>query len=313
MRKVKTLRTIKPAVSGNYAGTSLVAHTYDFYEPAVLSPLPSPAPLLVYVHGGAWRFGDKSCFRSADNGLHRVRERFAAAGFATASINYRLSHEALFPAQINDLKAAIRFFKSHADDFGIDPDRIALAGGSAGGHLVQLAAATGHLNDPYLEGVSAAALTARSVAGEPSASVRCAVSVYGVSDLRTIFDDRVAWGFAYGHPEDDGAEWRLLGSTYPAPAGSTAEINWARAHPIDYARLASSSGERAHAPVYYLHGSGDTCVPPNQSIEAHRALSAAGVATELTLIGGAEHADAAIYASDSIWAHVLEWVRAQIA
>lgn len=296
-------------ITGNYAGTTHPSQTYDFYPPQAPN---QPAPLLIYVHGGAWRFGDKSSFLLADNGLHRVRERFAHAGYATASINYRLSHEALFPAQINDLKTAIRYFKTRAEDFGIDPNRIVLAGGSAGGHLVQLAAATGHLNEPYLEGLSASALAARTITGEPDSSVRCAVSIYGVSDLRTIFDDRVAWGFPYDHPEDDGAEWRLLGSTYPAPAGTPAEINWTKAHPIDYAQEAQRTGERTHAPVYYIHGTADTCVPPNQSVEAHRALSAAGIATELTLIGGAEHSDPAIYASESTWEHIIRWVGLQL-
>lgn len=294
--------------SGNYAGTSDPAQTYDFYPPATTGAAAEPAPLLIYVHGGAWRFGDKSSFAQADNGLHTVRQRLAKAGFATASINYRLSHQALFPAQINDLKTAIRYFKQHATEFSIDPDRIALAGGSAGGHLVQLAAATGHLAEPYLEGIPATTLAAAQAQGQPDSTVRCALSIYGVSDLRSIFDDRVAWGFDRDHPEDDGAEWRLLGSTYPAPAGSQAAINWAKAHPIDYARAASQSGPRTHAPVYYLHGTSDTCVPPNQSMSAHRALAAAGIPTELTLVGGAEHSDPAIYASASLWAHIIDWL-----
>lgn len=303
-------------ITGNYAGGNNPSQTFDFYpapEGKQLKEAGQPSPLLIYVHGGAWRFGDKSSFAQADNGLHRVRELFAQAGYATASINYRLSHEALFPAQINDLKRAIRFFKSRAEDFGIDPERIALAGGSAGGHLVQLAAASGQLAEPYLEGLSAQALASRQQAGLADSSVRCAVSIYGVSDLRTIFDDRVAWGFAYDHPEDDGAEWRLLGSTYPAPDGSLAQINWAKAHPIDYARAAQRQGKRTHAPVYYLHGSADTCVPPNQSIRAHQALSAAKIPTELTLMGGAEHSDPAIYADQSLWAHIIHWVGQQLS
>ncbi|MDY6051747.1 MAG: alpha/beta hydrolase [Rothia sp. (in: high G+C Gram-positive bacteria)] len=299
-------------LTGNYAGSSHPSHTFDFYPPNAPTGENHPAPLLIYVHGGAWRYGDKSSFLLANNGLHRVRERFSRAGFATASINYRLSHEALFPAQINDLKTAIRYFKTKAQEFGIDPQRIVLAGGSAGGHLVQLAAATGHLNEPYLEGLTATTLATRAMAGQADSSVCCAVSIYGVSDLRTIFEDRLTWGFPYDHPEDDGAEWRLLGSTYPPEAGTPAEINWAKAHPVDYARAAQRTGERTHAPVYYLHGTGDTCVPPSQSIEVHRRLSAAGVATELALIGGAEHSDPAIYASESTWEHIIRWVGLQL-
>lgn len=298
---------VAPFISGNYAASGNPSHTYDFYPGATPS-----APLLIYVHGGAWRFGDKSSFHLSENQVHKVREYFQAAGFATATINYRLSHEALFPAQINDLKTAIRFFRAQADTLGFDPRKIALAGGSAGGHLVQLAAATGFLQDPYYDGTPTPGTPAPGAPGNPSSAITCAVSIYGVSDLRTIFDDRLACGFTREHPEDDGAEWRLLGSTYPAPAGSDAEINWAKAHPIDLAQIAKTSGERTHAPVFYLHGTGDTCVPPNQSQKAHRALKARGVATELVLVEGAEHADPAVYADVPTWQGIVGWVLEQL-
>ncbi|SLE47806.1 esterase/lipase [Mycobacteroides abscessus subsp. bolletii] len=289
-------------ISGNYGEEGNPSQTYDYY------PGTTPtSPLLIYVHGGAWRFGDKSSFHRSDNDVHKIREYFQAAGFATATINYRLSHEALFPAQIHDVKAAIRYLKQHAKILGFDPAKIALAGGSAGGHLVQLAAASTALKDPYFEGLPAADIPAHA-----SSSVSCAVSIYGVSDLRTIFDDRVACGFDRNHPEDDGAEWRLLGSPYPAPVGSTAETNWSKAHPIDLAQQAERTGNRRHASVFYVHGTGDTCVPPNQSEKAHRALGCRGVPTELLLVPGAEHADPAIYADRKAWERIIGWVQAQL-
>lgn len=289
-------------ISGNYGGEGNPSQTYDYYPGSTPT-----SPLLIYVHGGAWRFGDKSSFHRSDNDVHKVREYFQAAGFATASINYRLSHEALFPAQIHDVKAAIRYLKQHAQVLGFDPAKIALAGGSAGGHLVQLAAASAALKDPYYEGLPAADIPAH-----PSSSVSCAVSIYGVSDLRSIFDDRVACGFNRNHPEDDGAEWRLLGSPYPAPVGGAAETNWSKAHPIDLAQQAEKTGKRGHAPVFYVHGTGDTCVPSNQSEKAHRALAERGVATELLLVPGAEHADPAIYANREAWERIVDWVQAQL-
>lgn len=289
-------------ISGNYGEEGNPSQTYDYY------PGTNPtSPLLIYVHGGAWRFGDKSSFHRSDNDVHKIREYFQAAGFATATINYRLSYETLFPAQIHDVKAAIRYLKQHAKILGFDPAKIALAGGSAGGHLVQLAAASTALKDPYFEGLPAADIPAHA-----SSSVSCAVSIYGVSDLRTIFDDRVACGFDRNHPEDDGAEWRLLGSPYPAPVGSAAETNWSKAHPIDLVQQAERSGNRRHAPVFYVHGTGDTCVPPNQSEKAHRALGGRGVATELLLVPGAEHADPAIYADRKVWERIIGWVQAQL-
>lgn len=289
-------------ISGNYGEEGNPSQTYDYY------PGTTPtSPLLIYVHGGAWRFGDKSSFHRSDNDVHKIREYFQAAGFATATINYRLSHEALFPAQIHDVKTAIRYLKQHAKILRFDPAKVALAGGSAGGHLVQLAAASTALKDPYFEGLPAADIPAHA-----SSSVSCAVSIYGVSDLRTIFDDRVACGFDRNHPEDDGAEWRLLGSPYPAPVGSAAETNWSKAHPIDLVQQAERSGNRRHAPVFYVHGTGDTCVPPNQSEKAHRALGGRGVATELLLVPGAEHADPAIYADRKAWERIIGWVQAQL-
>lgn len=320
------------------------AFAYDFFPAATeTSPVetsaieaPSPAPLLVWVHGGAWRFGTNQALRDTilrtpdgeqPNTQALMRAAFQQAGWAVASINYRYSHQALFPGALHDVKEAVRFFRANAQEFGIDPQRVAVAGGSAGGHLSMMVAHTGdsasapeHVE--YFEGRAASAFPSHS------SQVAAAASFYGVSDLRTIFTDRPLAGYALDHPEDDGAEWRLLGSTYPVPADAStldaskgervvpgvclerAQKNWERAHPIDAARpqkrvnkieSASAQGASANAtPLMLVHGISDSCVPYQQSVRVYQALRTRQVPTDLVLVPDAEHGDSRCFSPEIV-------------
>lgn len=320
------------------------AFAYDFFPAAVESS--SPAPLLVWVHGGAWRFGTNQALRDTilrtptgeqPNAQALMRAAFQQAGWAVASINYRYSHQALFPGALHDVKEAVRFFRANAHEFGIDPQRIAVAGGSAGGHLSMLAAYTGDSSvknstsapehDEYFEGRAASAYPSHS------SQVVAAASFYGVSDLRTIFTDRPLAGYALDHPEDDGAEWRLLGSTYPVPADASAideskgertvpgvsieraQKSWERAHPIDAVRpqkrvnlkrvskfesaLAQGAGGGT-TPLMLVHGISDSCVPYQQSVRVYQALRTLQVPTDLVLVPDAEHGDSRCFSPDIV-------------
>ena len=325
------------------------AFAYDFF-PAT-GDISSPAPLLVWVHGGAWRFGTNQALR--DTVLHTpggeqpntqalMRAAFQQAGWAVASINYRYSHQALFPGALHDVKEAVRFFRANAHEFGIDPQRIAVAGGSAGGHLSMMVAHTGDSaagasvsensafgdsasapeHDEYFEGRAASAYPSHS------SQVAAAASFYGVSDLRTIFTDRPLAGYALDHPEDDGAEWRLLGSTHPVPVDVStidaskgeravpgvcidrAQKNWERAHPIDAVRpqkrvnkveSASAPGASGGATALMLvHGISDSCVPYQQSVRVYQALRTRQVPTDLVLVPDAEHGDSRCFSPDIV-------------
>lgn len=320
------------------------AFAYDFFPAAVESS--SPAPLLVWVHGGAWRFGTNQALRDTTlrtpdgeqpNAQALMRAAFQQAGWAVASINYRYSHQALFPGALHDVKEAVRFFRANAHEFGIDPQRIAVAGGSAGGHLSMLVAHTGDSaaessagapeHDEYFEGRAASAYP------HHSSQVAAAASFYGVSDLRTIFTDRPLAGYALDHPEDDGAEWRLLGSTYPVPADAStidaskgeravpgvcierAQKNWERAHPIDAARpqklvnqkrvnkfeSALAQGASGGAtPLMLVHGISDSCVPYQQSVRVYQALRTRQVPTDLVLVPDAEHGDSRCFSPEIV-------------
>ena len=335
------------------------AFAYDFFPAAAetsTAEASSPAPLLVWVHGGAWRFGTNRALRDTilrtpggeqPNTQALMRAAFQQAGWAVASINYRYSHQALFPGALHDVKEAVRFFRANAHEFGIDPQRIAVAGGSAGGHLSMMVAHTGDSaagasapedsvsedsalgdsasapeHDEYFEGRAASAYPSHS------SQVAAAASFYGVSDLRTIFTDRPLAGYALDHPEDDGAEWRLLGSTHPVPADVStidaskgeravpgvcierAQKNWERAHPIDAVRpqkrvnkieSASAQGASGGAtPLMLVHGISDSCVPYQQSVRVYQALRTRQVPTDLVLVPDAEHGDSRCFSPDIV-------------
>ena len=335
------------------------AFAYDFF-PATRD-ISSPAPLLVWVHGGAWRFGTNQALRDTilrtpggeqPNTQALMRAAFQQAGWAVASINYRYSHQALFPGALHDVKEAVRFFRANAHEFGIDPQRIAVAGGSAGGHLSMMVAHTGDSaagasapedsvsedsasapeHDEYFEGRAASAYPSHS------SQVAAAASFYGVSDLRTIFTDRPLAGYALDHPEDDGAEWRLLGSTHPVPADVStidaskgeravpgicierAQKNWERAHPIDAVRpqkrvnkieSASAPGVSGDAtPLMLVHGISDSCVPYQQSVRVYQALRTRQVPTDLVLVPDAEHGDSRCFSPDIVQQMLLFFNRA---
>ena len=330
------------------------AFAYDFF-PAT-GDISSPAPLLVWVHGGAWRFGTNQALRGTilrtpggeqPNAQALMRSVFQKAGWAVASINYRYSHQALFPGALHDVKEAVRFFRANAYEFGIDPQHKPVAGGSAGGHLSMLVAHTGDSavgasasedsvsedsafrdsasapeHDEYFEGRAASAYLSHS------SQVAAAASFYGVSDLRTIFTDRPLAGYALDHPEDDGAEWRLLGSTHPVPADVStidaskgeravpgicierAQKNWERAHPIDAVQpqkrvnkveSASAQGTSGGSTALMLvHGISDSCVPYQQSVRVYQALRTRQVPTDLVLVPDAEHGDSRCFSPDIV-------------
>lgn len=154
-----------------YARIGDTSLALDLYLPEKPRP-----PLLVYVHGGAWRGGSKSDCPLAP----LVHE-----GFAVASIDYRLSTQAPFPAQIHDIKAALRFLRAQQTTLGIDATRIVIAGSSAGGHLAALVGVTnGHKE---LEGTIGTNL-------DTSSNVQGIISLFGASDLLTILEQSTDHG-----------------------------------------------------------------------------------------------------------------------
>jgi acetyl esterase/lipase len=222
-----------------------------------------PAPAVLFLHGGGWRAGSRHLAGPAFSGAQPTPfEQVARAGIAVASADYRLSGEARWPAQLHDVKAAVRWLRARAGDVGIDGERIAAWGESAGGHLAELLGLTA--DDPALEGDV-------GVSG-PSSSVSAVVAWYAPSDLSAMAADTGT------DPTDpDTREARLLGAA-PAVVPDAA----AQASPVSHV----SPG----APPFLLqHGSADRLVPCVQSERLRSALREAGVHAELTVYPGADH------------------------
>ncbi|CAN5548789.1 hypothetical protein BH10ACT9_BH10ACT9_60350 [soil metagenome] len=206
-----------------------------------------PAPAVIWLHGGGWFTGD----RTLAPDLSRY---FAERGITMVSVEYRLSGDALFPAQLHDVRAAIRYVRTHAAEWNVDPDLIGLWGSSAGGHLAALAGLTGHLDR----------LDGEAECGD--ASVSAVAESYGPTDL-----DDCPSQLPNGAPSP---ESRLLG-------GRAGEL----------ARAASPVHQvTRHAPPFQIsHGTADTVVPHGHSQRLHAALVAAGVDSELYLVDGYRH------------------------
>jgi acetyl esterase/lipase len=210
-----------------------------------------PAPCVVVVHGGAWSRGDPS--QAAGNALH-----FARRGISTVSISYRLAPEHRFPAQLDDVRRGLRWVRAHAGDLGIDPERIALIGLSAGAHLALLV----HVAGP-VEGLASALPPALAGVSE---SVRAVIGHYGPYDLTRT---------------------RPIGDWDPMQ-----DLFGDRARDANLLHLASprSHVANATAPVLLIHGTADQIVSHKESVRMHEALEAAGKTSELLLLEGAPHA-----------------------
>ncbi|MGV2982799.1 alpha/beta fold hydrolase [Microbacterium sp. AGC85] len=232
----------------------------------------SPVACVVWIHGGAWLFGSRQTPPEYWPDAH-VFQSLIDAGLAVATIDYRHSREASFPAQLHDAKAAVRYLRRFADELDIDPTRIGAWGESAGGHL---AALLGLVRDPALEGVEGVS--------EGSSAVSAVVDYYGVSDVDTMpsfLDSMPADWVAQLKAHDavsDADPTSVILSRTPLPSTEARRL----LSPVTHA-----SGDAP--PFLLVHGEQDAVVPISQSEELRAALDAVGVDVELVRIAGADH------------------------
>ena len=229
----------------------------DLYRPVgAMSP-----PLVVWVHGGAWRAGSKDSMPLGE---------LVRRGFAIASVDYRLSPVAKFPAQVHDCKAAIRFLRVKEKEYGYDASRIGIAGSSAGGHLVaEIGVTNGH---PKLEGTVGEHL-------DQSSSVHAIVDYYGPTNFLTILKQSTPHGLSVRVP----ALQLLLGSQ-PEENPSLAKL----ASPVFHV-------DRNDPPLLMIHGDQDPQVPINQSHELHGRYKDFGLPVRLEVIHGGAHGGPKFY------------------
>lgn len=234
---------IEGVVVGSTGSRDLKA---DLFRP----PAPrdgSRLPGVVFVHGGGWRTGDRTQLRGY--GVLVGRE-----GYVGLCTEYRLIPEGTYPENLHDVKAAIRWMRANADDLGVDPNRIAVHGNSAGGHLALLAAASG--DEPDLEGSG------------------------GNADFSSVVDACIA---VYAPTLIGAGGWN---------EGARPGIALFETGGTDVLFDAASPVRQVHEgfpPTFLIHGTGDELVPPQASLLMYQALIDAGVSTELKMVADQPH------------------------
>ena len=217
----------------------------DLYFPLEM-PKDKKLPGIVWIHGGGWSSGARDGKREIS-----VCSDLARNGFAVMSIDYILSDkkQAVWPTNLWDCKTAVRWLRQNAERLGVDPDRIGVIGGSAGGHLAAMVTLT----------TPADGLDPKEPYGEFSSTVSCGVDLYGIADLPTYHDAS------------------MLGKTF-----AEAPELYRAASPVTYVRSNS-------VPILICHGTADTTVSVKQSELFAEKLKQAGVEHQLEIIPGAVH------------------------
>ena len=215
-----------------------------------------PLPVILWIHGGGWRNGSKDRPGSA---LPVVKH-----GYVLVSVGYRLSGEAIFPAAIEDCKAAVRWVRAHAAEYGIDPDRLGVWGSSAGGHLVALLGTAGDVRK-WDE--------AHPVNLEYSSKPNAVCDWFGPTDFLRMSDFKSR----IDHDAPGSPESRFIGAPIQEAPEKTELAN-----PIKYVTPDDP-------PMLLMHGGNDMAVPFNQSELLYAALRKAGVEATLYKVEGGGH------------------------
>jgi acetyl esterase/lipase len=249
-----------------YVASPHPRQTLDLYLPK--DNLQGLAPLIVWMHGGAWMLSSKDW----NNVKYLVKQ-----GYALASVDYRLSGDAIFPAQIEDCNAALNFLSANANSYGIDPKHFVVGGASAGGHLALLLGLARY---------------ERALYADPPIRTVAILDFFGPTDLTRLLDE-TGWGPGYGVQAD--ALRRLLGGRL--------------IDRLDLARLASplTYVNSKNPPVLILHGDKDDLVPYRQSQRLHSRLDQAGVRNEFVTVPGAGH-DGPMFETPEIQEKVISFL-----
>ncbi|PJI07509.1 MULTISPECIES: alpha/beta hydrolase [Clostridium] len=286
-------------------------------------------PVLVYIHGGAWAMGDYKCEVNVNTKLaakatkslnkHKSPSEYSSFksvvkdGITFVSVDYRLSTEAAFPAQIYDVKGSIRYLRANAKKYGIDPNRIAVCGESAGGHLAALLATSGGVKE--LEGDVGGNLNF-------SSKVIACVDFFGPTDLLSMGPEmdpsiQSPADAAKMHDSPDAAESKLLGFDKSGQGvgvlrqlrdkNDTSSPYWSK---VKLAELGSpiNNVTSDDPPTFIAHGGNDTLVPIKESLKFSLALTHAGVKNTFMTYSKDPHG----YQSPSITNSALKWIKLQL-
>jgi len=256
-KKVQELLALKEKIDIQldieYAKAGDLRLKLDIYKPKAASDLARPC--IVWIHGGGWQNGDKS------SGATRLGKWIAEGEYVGASVGYRLTDKGCWPTQIHDCKAAIRYLRANAKALGINPDRIGVWGGSAGGHLVSMLGTSGDVAE--LEG-------SLGVTGV-SSRVNCVVDYCGPSDFLRLSPDSPKLN-KLGEPV-----YKLLGG----PIDEKRDVA-TQASPANYV-------SKDDPPFLIVHGTVDLLVPIDQASSFHQRQLDAGMNSTFIKMEGAGH------------------------
>lgn len=242
-----------------YAGTDNPRQTLDLFLPGNRGD--DPLPLLVFIHGGGWQNGSK------DGGGRRIAPFLADGRYAGASIGYRLTDEASWPSQIHDCKAAIRWLRGNAKKYNLDPEKIAVWGTSAGGHLVAMLGVSDKVD---------------GLAGDlgdfddEESRVTCVIDYFGPTELHKM-NDYEKYPSTMDHNAPDSPESKLVGGAILENIETSKN-----ASPVTHV----SADDAA---FLIVHGTKDPLVPWPQSVELDKLLDKAGVESVLIKVEDGGH------------------------
>jgi acetyl esterase/lipase len=256
-----------------YNNDTLQKHLLDIYLPANAK---GKLPLVIFIHGGGWMVNDKY----ADiNYMKKTVAEIVSSGFALASIDYRFSTQAVFPAQIQDCNRAVSFLYDNADKYGLDKNRLAVMGFSAGGHLASLLGLSRNNNVKtfYMPG------------GSTSFNIKAVVDFYGPAEL-IMFP---------GADDEKSPEAKLIGAA-PITRPDLAKA----ASPVTYV-------DKNDPPFLIIHGEKDDQVAPRQSRLLSSWLTLAGVKNEVIIVKDAPHYGA-MFDVDEIRIKVMDFLKTNL-
>lgn len=275
--------SVKPARAGVVYADGSPAHRLDLYVPEGKGPF----PVILNIHGGGFRMGDRSMVDET------IGKALLSAGYAIASVDYRLSGEAPFPAAVLDVKAAVRFLRAHAEEYGLDPSRVAAFGLSAGGNLAAMLGTTGDVaefDDPALGHAHV------------SSRVQAVVDWFGPTDFGRMDGQARAQGCppeGQRHDAPDSFESLYLGAPVPSVPDRVR-----RANPATYVTPDDP-------PFLIQNGDQDCMVPVAQSRILAEALGAGGRDVQYDLLRNVGHGDrggAPVFQSEANIRRVLQFL-----
>jgi acetyl esterase/lipase len=267
-----TFASVAPTYADLAYATISDAQKLDLYIPTGSGPF----PVVIMVHGGGFMMGDKS----DGAGLTGV-DQLLAAGYAVASINYRLSSEAIYPAQIYDAKAAVRFLRANAAEYQLNPDKFGAWGASAGGNLVSLLGTTCGVAE--LEG-------AELGNAEQSSCVQAVIDWFGPIDFLKMDEQFAGTSCPQTHDAANSPESMLVGAAIQTVPDLVATTN-----PMNYITADD-------APFFIENGTADCNIPPVQNKNLADALSAVIGADNVTYVSleGAGHGGSQFETTDNL-------------